>query len=152
MKEFKEEQKMRQWWLWALLIAVAGVWVWDLIQQILGLKPTDIAGLFVGFFIIGPVLIFFYTLKLKTEFNADGIRINYSILANKRIKWEDVKELEIVRYGFVGYGLRFSFKYGIVYNTHGNMGLFIKNKKSGKLLIGTQHPEEVNQVVKQYIQ
>lgn len=46
----------------------------------------------------------------------------------------------------MGYGLRFSFKYGTVYNASGNKGLQI-HSKFGKFVVGTQKPEKLNLIV-----
>lgn len=125
MKEFKEEQKMTQWWLWAIILSVAGFWVWNFTSQIADLKPRDITGLVVGFVIITSVVYFLYSLKLKTEFTENGIRISYWFLANEHIKWENIETAKIITYSFVGYGLRASTKYGMVYNASGHTGLFV---------------------------
>ncbi|WP_221390800.1 hypothetical protein [Dyadobacter sp. NIV53] len=151
MNEFSEKQKMTQWWIWAILIGLAGYWIWDLIRQLSGIKALDITGLIVGLFITTTVMLIFYYLELETCYNEDGIRIKYSFLTNQLIKWDSIKSAEIITYSFVGYGVRVSLKYGMVYNAKGNKGLFMVKNNSEKLLIGTQQPEKVTEIITKYM-
>ena len=150
MDEFREKQKMTQWWIWVILIGLAGYWFWDLFQQLTGIKTLNITGLIVGFIITGSVILLFYFLELETCYNEEGIKIRYSFLTNQLIKWDRIRSAEIITYSFVGYGVRVSLKYGMVYNAKGNKGLFIVKDNSEKLLIGTQEPEKVAEIIKKY--
>src|SRR5690554_7570605 len=50
----------------------------------------------------------------------------------------------LFRSGFVGgWGIRFTMKYGTVYNIKGNKGLFVKLKNGKTFIVGTQKPEEL---------
>lgn len=53
----------------------------------------------------------------------------------------------ILEYG--GYGIRYSFS-GKAYNVRGKMGLQLKFKDGGKLLIGTQKMEEMEDILKRW--
>lgn len=86
-------------------------------------------------------------MRLKTEIFQDEIRINFFPFVKKRINWNEIKSVEIVNYGFVGWGIRLWTKYGTVYNTKGNKGLAIELLNGKKFLIGTQMEKELNVVV-----
>jgi hypothetical protein len=90
---------------------------------------------------------FFWFLELRTEIDQRGIRVRLRPISTKILKWEDIKQVEPVSYGFVGYGLRLSLKYGIVYNARGNKGLAIYLKNGRKYLIGTQVQDRMIQTI-----
>jgi len=66
---------------------------------------------------------------LETTIDSEKISVKHLLFVKKRFKWEDIKSAEIVKYGFVGYGIRISLNHGTVYNVKGNQGLFLKLKK-----------------------
>lgn len=152
MTEFKETQKITQWWVWALLFGIAGIWVWGFVYQVLlghtfGNNPMSNTGLLVGAIFPFGLLIFFYALTLNTEVNAVGIRVKYFPLWSTDMRWEEIRKAEIIKYDFVGYGIRFSGKYGTVFNARGDKGLLLEKTSGEKILIGTQHPERLQTVV-----
>jgi len=152
MKAFKEVQKITQWWVWAILIGVAGIWVWGIIYQVVlghhfGNKPLSNNGLLISAIIPFGMIGFFYLLKLKTEITSDGIDVKYFPMWSTHIKWDEIQNTEIIKYNFVGYGIRFSDDYGTVYNAKGDIGLLIQKKDGNKVLIGTQIPEQLATVL-----
>lgn len=54
----------------------------------------------------------------------------------------------MVRYGFVGYGIRLFSRNGTEYNIGGRDGLHIKLKNGKKCLLGTQKKKEMLAVLK----
>lgn len=154
MEVFKEEQRMTQWWLWFILFGISGIWIWAIVQQIgfgipFGDQPASNEELLLSSIIPLGLILFFYQLKLKTSFDSKGIEIKYLPLANRFIKWNEIKKAELIEYGFVGYGLRFSAKYGTVYNVRGNIGLLLELQQ-GKVLIGTAKPDDIKQILEKY--
>ena len=157
MLEFKEVQKFTQWWLWLLLVGlgilpVIGIYKQLILGETFGNKPMSDSGLIVFLLFVFSVLALFYIIKLKTEITKYELRFNFFPFYKKIVKWEDVKNAKIVRYGFVGYGIRFGSKYGTIYNIKGNKGLAIELKNGKKFLIGTQKHlelfETVNRILK----
>ena len=153
---FQEQQKFTQWWLWLILIAPIGLLFYNLIKPIIS-HPSFAEGnysfslipsydFWISLLIMLLILILFFTLKLKTEITSDSIYIRYFPFFSKRWKWEDIQTAEVITYGFVGYEIRISFKYGIVYNVKGNQGLALNLKNGKKVMIGTQKPEELEQL------
>lgn len=156
MTEFRETQKMTQWWLWLLLAGVAGIWVWGIVNQLIlgqafGDHPMPDTGLLVSSVLPIGLLAFFYSLTLSTIVNAQGIQLHYAPLTSTHIAWHDIQKAEIIRYGFVGYGIRASLKYDTIYNASGNTGLLLYKKSGEKFLLGTQQPEQLAQAVGQFV-
>lgn len=155
MIEFREEQRFTQWWLWLILLALAVIPLFGIYEQIIhgrqfGDKPMSDSGLILfAVFIFGLISLMFF-MKLKTEVNASGIKMSFSPFVKKNISWTDIKSAKIVRYEFVGYGIRFGSSYGTVYNTKGDMGLAIKTGSGQSFVIGTQKQDELHKLVQKY--
>ena len=98
-------------------------------------------------FFAGTLLIIglFWYLELRTEIDETGIRVRLRPISTEVFTWDQIEHAEIITYGFVGYGLRFSSKYGTVYNTRGNKGLSIRLKSGSRYVIGTQNPDDISQ-------
>lgn len=151
---FVEEQKFTQWWLWLMLGLVGLMPLIAIYQQIIlgrpiGDNPLSNLGLvFATLFVYGLIALF-GSMKLTTHIDTTGIYMRYFPFARKRVLWSEVKSAEVVDYGFVGYGIRFGSRYGIVYNTSGSKGLAIEKTNGKRFVIGTQRPEELRLFLKQ---
>lgn len=156
MTEFKETQKMTQWWLWAILLGTTGVVFWEIgaetiARQLSLAEFVQSPQLWTSALILILVLVFFYLLSLKTEVDPEKIHIHYFPMWRTHIRLNEVASAEIIKYGFVGYGIRFSIRYGTVYNAKGNRGLQIVKKNGSKILLGTQRPEELRSAVHKFL-
>jgi len=150
--DFKEEQKFTQWWLWIILIGIGIFPIFGIYKQLIlgekfGDKPMSDFGLILFCLFTFSIISMFGFIRLKTEIDQDEIRINFFPFVKKRINWKGIKSVEIVNYGFVGWGIRLWTKYGTVYNTKGNKGLAIELLNGKKFLIGTQKKNELKLVV-----
>ena len=87
--------------------------------------------------------------QLKTEITDKGIFLSFKPFTNRLITWKEIEEAEVIKYSFVGYGWRYSLKYGRVYNIKRNKGLRLKLKNNQKLVIGTQQEKVLQQAVDQ---
>lgn len=153
---FKEKQKFTQWWLWLFLIGLGIFQVYGLFSQLIkgvpfGNKPMSDIGLI--FFTLIPfgLIVFFLYMKLETEIDKKEIRITFTPLAKKTFQWEDIKSAAVIKYKFVGYGVRLFTSYGTVYNTKGNTGLAIELKNGEKILIGTQKASELTKNIEKHL-
>ena len=151
---FKESQRFTQWWLWLLLLGLLALPIYGMIQQLIlkepwGSKPMSDWGLTLfGLGMLGFVY-FFYYIQLKTWIHPDSIVVSFPpFFRKKHFAVSDIAAARVVTYGFVGYGLRLSPKYGTVYNIKGNKGLALTMKNGKKFMIGTQNPNQVEEVVK----
>jgi hypothetical protein len=150
--DFKEEQKFTQWWLWIFLIAIGIFPIFGIYKQLIvgekfGDKPMSDSGLIFSCLLGFSIIAMFWLMRLKTEINQEEIRIDFFPLVKKRISWKKIKSVEIVNYGFVGWGIRFWTKFGTVYNTKGNIGLAIELLNGEKCLIGTQKEKELKGII-----
>ena len=132
---YREVQRFRQRWLWALLGGIA------LFMLLLG--PVS----WVGLVIVSAVAAFLYSLRLETEVRGDGIYIKMWPLHRsfRRISWSEVKRYEPRHYNplreFGGWGIRW-VPGKIAYNVRGNRGIWIERTDDRSVLIGSQRVEE----------
>jgi hypothetical protein len=151
--DFKETQKFTQWWFWLFIVPIGFLPIIGIYKQLIlgkpfGEHPMSDTGLIIFSIIIFSFISLFFFLELKTEINKYEITIKFSPFTNKRYKWNEIKSVELINYGFVGgWGIRLWTKYGTVYNVKGNKGLFIQLQNGKKLLIGTQKEEELRKVI-----
>jgi hypothetical protein len=151
--EFKEEQKFTQWWLWLILIGTGILPIFGIYKQLFigekfGDKPMSDLGLIIFALFVFGLIAMFWLMRLKTEIDQTEIRMSFFPFVKKRVAWKEVKNAELVNYGFVGgWGIRFMTKYGTVYNTKGNKGLAIELLNGKKFLIGTQKETELGKIV-----
>ncbi|MCO5725750.1 hypothetical protein [Robiginitalea marina] len=145
---FTEIQKFTQWWLWALFGALVLLPLYGLYRQVVleepfGNNPMSDWGLVL--FLLGMLAVpgFFAFIELRTEIDERGIRMRLRPISQESFPWDRIEKVEPITYGFVGYGLRFSFKHGTVYNIRGNKGLAIYLKDGGRFVVGTQDPDRL---------
>jgi len=153
---FTETQKFTQWWLWLILFAVLCIPGYALIQQVIfdngpyGDKPMSNEGLIITVILLVGLIILFYVFKLETRIDQTTIHYTYKPFVNRTVLWKDVKQANVVEYGFVGgWGIRLWTKYGTVYNVKGSKGLAIELHSGKCFLIGTQKEEELTEFLKQ---
>ncbi len=153
---FQESQKFTQWWIWLLIIGLTLLFAYGLYQQLFlnqpfGNIPLPDIGLLVCFCFMLFLSIFFFLIKLQTRIDANGVQMHYYPFSKKQFNWSDIASAEVVDYGFVGgWGLRYSVKYGTVYNISGKKGLALVLKNGQKICIGTQREAEIQAVIENY--
>ena len=150
--EFLEEQRFDQWWLWLLLGLLGLLMGYGFYNQIVlgfafGSHPMPNWGLAIFSVSVFTMIGFFWCIRLRTEINGEWLRIRFTPLGKRSVRWADVKSAEVIDYGFVGYGYRLGTKYGTVYNTQGRSGLAVILKNGDKFLVGTQKEEELREVL-----
>ncbi len=147
--QFKEEQKFTQWWLWLILIPVGILPIFGIYKQLIlgdkfGDKPMSDLELVIFTLFVFSLIGFFFIMKLKTSIDKNGIQMSFFPFVRKKVNWNEIKNTEVVNYGFVGgWGIRLWTKYGTVYNMKGNKGLAIELNNGKKFLIGTQKETEL---------
>lgn len=151
--EFKEEQKITQWWLWLILIPIGILPIFGIYKQLIlgekfGDNPFSDFGLVIFAIFIFALIGLFLIIKLKTSIDKNGIQMSFFPFTKKKVGWNEIKSKKVVNYGFVGgWGIRLSTTYGTVYNIKGNKGLAIELKNGKKFLIGTQKETELNSIL-----
>ena len=164
MRVFEETQRFTQWWLIPIYLFLLGFplfgsYKWFVLNENLGnVGPTDWDGIATIFILFPLLLIVFYFLKLNTVIDERGILYRFSpIHRNSRlVAWKDIEKCYVKQYNpildYGGWGYKFIGRgKGLAYNVKGNKGIQIEYKNGKKLLIGTQRPEEAQQVIDKYI-
>lgn len=152
MRDFHEIQKLKQWWLWMLIVGVALVPFIGLYKQIIigeefGNSPMSNLGLAIFAIAMLLLVLFFRMLTLKTDINKYEINFSFYPFVKKKVKWEDVKNAKLINYGFVGYGIRLANK-RIIYNAGGKIGLSIELNNGKKFVIGTQKEKQLEEFLR----
>ncbi len=167
ISEFHEEQQFRQPWVWVLLlvitVCVAGMFIHGIYTQLYlgqpwGDRPMSnnalIISATISILITAGLALLFYKLKLITKVDADGIHIRFVPLTSKTIPFETITSCKVRTYRpireYGGWGIRFSRK-GRAYNVSGDRGVQLEFSKGMPLLIGSQKPEELSDVINRYI-
>ena len=151
--EFKEEQKFNQRWLWLILILMGvlpliGIYKQLILGEKLGDNPMSDISLLIFSIIMFSLVGLFLIMKLKTSIDKNGINMHFFPFIKKSVDWQQIKNVKVVNYGFVGgWGIRLWTKYGTVYNIRGNKGLEIVLKSGKKFLIGTQKETELSTII-----
>jgi hypothetical protein len=152
---FDESQGFNQWWIWAIILGAMGVSLYASMETI---QMGESLFNWTNFSVIIPVFIIpalFYFLKLKTKVEENGIYVRFIPFHLKEIfiSWDQLDECYIRTYSPLGEYGGWGIKYGLggagkVYNVSGNQGLQLVFKDGSRLLIGTQKPEELQEVIK----
>jgi hypothetical protein len=157
---FYELQRIRRLWVWLVAILVNVFPFYGIYHQIIigvpfGTKPMSNIGLLImaGFSIFFTLL--FYHWRLITLIKPDGIYARFYPFqfSMKFYRWESIKSLNIRKYKpireFQGWGLRYNFagKGGRAFTVSGNIGLQIEFTNGNRLLIGTQKPKQIEEVL-----
>jgi len=151
---FKEKQSFRQIWLWILLAAITGFFLYVDIHQLIlgypfGARPAPNAVLVVVTLLLLCLDVMLYSVTLYTEIDTDGIFYRWTPFNRYLIKisWKEIKSVEVIEYEFVGYGWRLTAHYGTVNNISGQHGLQIVLKNGEHILLGTRKIEEMQRMV-----
>lgn len=157
---FYENQKVRQWWIWLIVVTINILFIFGFVQQIilgqaLGDKPIDNTIL-----ILLTILVFFFflllsTCSLKTRITKKWIYIKYFPFhwVYKSYKREKITKIEIIKYDpireFGGWGIRTGFfRKRMVYNISGKQGILLEFENGKKIIIGTRKAEEISKILK----
>ena len=151
---FKELQRVRQIWVYALILAIFGLWIWQLVQQVVmgipfGTKPApDVMVILLGIIPIAALALML-TLKLETTVDSNGVSYRmWPFHRNfRQIKAGDIEKWEVKKYSpigdYGGWGIRVGWgRNGMAFNMSGNMGAWFELKNGKRILIGTRKPEE----------
>ena len=155
---FNEVQKMTQPWLWGLILLVAVFsWFAFVCQVFLGRQfghnpsPDVVLGFFVLVFGMGiPVL--FYHARLETRVEPAGVYVRFFPLQLKEvlIKAREIESFEARKYNplleYGGWGIRLGSG-GYAYNARGNKGVQLTLRDGRKIMIGSQHSEELARAI-----
>jgi len=148
MNVFNEEQKFRQWWLYAILafgfleITTLSLWASKKTNE-----PEAEWAIYIGGGVIALLTCIFWLSNLKTRIDASGITLHYQpfVWGQKQWLWGEVKHAYLRKYSplweYGGWGVRHTLSNGKAYNVKGEYGLQLELNNGKKILIGTQQVE-----------
>lgn len=145
---YKETQQFRQWWIWLLLSPLIVVTLYIVFAQLVmgnpvGDNPLPDWGVMVFAVFALCIISFIWFLRLETRIDRSGIHMNYKPVLKRESSWNEIDRVELVDYGFVGYGFRWWPKHGWIYNVAGSKGLKIYLRSGKHFVIGTQKKDEL---------
>ena len=156
---FREVQKNRQWWLWAVVLIPSALVGYGAVLQLVfgkpwGERPLSDAGLSVLVVFLTAVIVWLYKMRLVTEVRAEGVLTQFKGFWRPRlIPLSTIHSYQVVTYKplaeYGGWGIRDGFNGGKAYTSSGNRGVQLELKDGGRLLIGSQRPEELAQAIEQ---
>ena len=163
--EFNEVQRLHRWWIWLAVLALNGLIIYAIVQQVIlgipfGNKPAPDGVLFLIEFFMLLLLLFVFSIRLKTSFNEKGIFYRYYPFQFKTtcIAWEELNDAYIREYNsfyeYGGWGIRpGTQKAGGAINTSASSrrGLQLQFKDGKLLLIGTSDPDSIQGILDQLI-
>jgi hypothetical protein len=139
---FREVQRFRQLWLWALLAFVCVV-------SVVSIGPVGLA-------VAGVVVVFMWSLRLETEVREDGVYLKLAPLHRsfQHVAWDAIESVESVRYRplleYGGWGIR--WRPGkLAYNVSGSRGVRLGRPDDRELLVGSQRPDELATAIRNAI-
>lgn len=148
---FREQQHMRQWWLWVILLLITGLSWYFFIGQILldrpvGDRPAPDWAVWLIFLLFGIVMpLFFLATRLVTVVTQELLDVHFRFLSRRRIPLSSIASASAVRYRplleYGGWGIRWSPGRGWAYNAHGDRGVRLKFRDGKQLLVGSQDPD-----------
>ena len=156
---YREQQRFKQFWLWAIILGAAAVfWAGFIYQVILGgqfgNRPVSDVQLAILFALMGVGMPwFFYQMKLTTEVRPGEIQVRFwpFHVKPKIIPLHLVRDFEKVTYNpigdYGGWGIRWGFK-GKAYNMSGNEGVKLHFYNRKPLLIGSQDATALYEAIK----
>ncbi|MEN8124516.1 MAG: hypothetical protein ABFR32_05240 [Bacteroidota bacterium] len=166
MKVFTETQRFNQWWLIVLFTIIVVKITYDLFTEFfqieMGTNTKSLISLIISLIILGMVLILIFSMKLKSRIDEKGIYYQFFPFhfKLKKVAWEELKRCYVRKYNplleYGGWGIRRIYRKGglrgngIAYNIKGNMGIQMEFNDGGKILLGTQLPEKVELILRNY--
>ncbi|EAQ48005.1 hypothetical protein [Leeuwenhoekiella blandensis] len=159
MKTFKEIQRFDQWWLRLLLVVILAIAVSPIVLEwdTLDLSRYELASVILSILVVLALFLgFWYIFKLETTIDEKGITYRFVPFHIKsRFKsWQEIKSASIRKYHpireYGGWGYRISFTKRKALTTKGKKGLQLVFQDGNELLLGTQHPEKIAQLLKHY--
>lgn len=168
---FKEQQRFDQWWLWVLLgttdLIILYIFGHGYYEQLLlgnpwGDKPMSDTGLILvslfAFTVLTMVNVLIFTTSLETRIDKRYIQYRYFPYVRrwKKVDRADLEKAYVRKYSpigeFGGWGYRALLRgSNKALNIKGNMGLQLVFKDGKRLLLGTQKPGQLKEVLEKFI-
>jgi hypothetical protein len=157
---FAEKQKFTQWWIWLILLVPTALTGYGVVRQVIlgqpfGDKPASNLELIAVFGFTLLLTLSFLSLRLETVIKQDGIYVKFFPFHGsfRHYPWEQINQSFVRQYNpileYGGWGLR-GFGKNRAFNVSGNQGLQLELEGNKRILIGTQKPEEITEILKKF--
>lgn len=156
---FREVQKNRQWWLWAVVLAPCAVVGYGAVRQLgfgqpWGDRSMSDAGLGLLIVFLAAVIVWLHKMSLVTQVRAEGLTVQFKWLWRPRlIPLSTIHSYRVVTYKplaeYGGWGIRYGFNGGKAYTSSGTRGVQLEFVDGERLLIGSQRPEALARAIEQ---
>jgi hypothetical protein len=129
-RPFRETQRLRQPWVWALIGLVS--------------VPALVFDFAVGLLIVFAIAAFVYSVRLITEVRPDGLYVRFAPIHRsfRRLPFDEIERLERTEFGLLTYGgigIRWTPD-TVAYMTTTGGGIKIDRQKSKSVVVGSQDP------------
>jgi hypothetical protein len=145
-----------------MMLIVVVVFGYGMIEQVIfdrpwGERPVSnelllIIGSVVILFSVAMIYLF-YSLRLITEVREDGLYIRFYPLKSKIIPYHSIQSCVARTYKplseYGGWGIKYG-RSGWAYNIIGDQGVQLELDNGKRILIGSQHAEELEQAINTY--
>ena len=156
--EYFERQRFTQWWVWVIFMSINIPFLYGCYAQLVegtpwGNHPMSDTGLIIVTLLVILFTVSFFLFRLETHINSQGIYVRFYPFQPKHVifHWEDISDAYIRQYSplkeYGGWGYRKSFGNNTAYTIKGKIGLQLLLKNNKKVLIGTQQPQKLQQVL-----
>lgn len=152
---YREVQWLRQWWLVLPIgIGVGVQWIIFIRQIIFGIPTGDNPapdGFVIVFWLIFGIVfpLFLFSVHLVIEVRPDELYLNLFPLRSRHISLHTIQSAEVQTYrplrDYGGWGWRYNFKKGVVYSM--NRGVYVILQNGEKIMLGSQHPDDLAQAI-----
>ncbi|PHI20586.1 hypothetical protein CEQ90_07490 [Lewinellaceae bacterium SD302] len=150
---YRENQKFNQWWLWLLMLGTLGLAIWSGYEAYAG--TGDLAPFIVAALVGGLTAISLAVITLRTTVTKEGIEIALLPFSKRRIFRSEIERAFVREYSpireYGGWGYRIGAA-GKAYNVSGKFGLQLVLKDGEKILVGTQQPEALEELMTGYLE
>ncbi|MCK5051480.1 MAG: hypothetical protein KAS53_07110 [Candidatus Cloacimonetes bacterium] len=154
---YREVQQFRQIWIWCFIVLLAVIGWYSFFQQIVfgksfGNNPAPDSVMWITWIALGiGIPLLFYCVKLTVEVNKNRTHIRFFPLYSRIIPFKDLNSYKVSQYrpisDYGGWGIRWSSEKGWAYNVSGNLGVELELSNGKRLLIGSQNPEKLIQMI-----
>lgn len=153
---YRETQYLPVWSKFLVVVPVL-IGLYVLIKDVeidtINLHNSDMLLLFIIIFIQIMLVVMILNFRLQTRIDHSSIQVKFSPFHKNFVEYplNEISDMAVVKYNpimdYGGWGIR-GFGSNKAFNLRGNYGLKILLKNGNIRLIGTQNPEELNQVIK----
>jgi hypothetical protein len=157
LKEFKEIQNRKPWYVWLAPIIINGFMGYALFSQLVWKQPVGNNPASDPILILIALLVLLFTIllmsiRLETKINEEGIEARFFPfhIKSRKFSWSEIEKSYLRTYKpikeYGGWGIKGTRK-NIAYNYSGKTGLQLELKNGRRVLIGTKMENDIERVL-----